>query len=157
MTPFVASKFTGISGRRLFSDAEADPGTSQLMGFIPVTASMPIAGSGSMVNTAVPGFLPLLIVTTSTLTEGQAEKPRKYSPPDFVTTIKFMRSNLFEVAGSSEKSHEPSELKNFYPLWKSELLKETWFTSENVSIFPFFCHLGIIMFSSLAFSLSCFV
>ena len=60
-------------------------------------------------------------------------KPSKYNPPDFISTVRYMRNQLYKVAGTSLLTTEPPEEKGILAFWKTRLLKEPWFTDENVS------------------------
>ena len=60
-------------------------------------------------------------------------KPSKYNPPDFITTVRYMRNQLYKIAGTSLLTTEPPEEKGILAFWKTQLLKEPWFTDENVS------------------------
>ncbi|KAJ7386165.1 hypothetical protein OS493_010558 [Desmophyllum pertusum] len=113
VTPTSSETFVGLSSRRLYTSS-----------------------GSSGVNTAGSEFVRLLprpatITSTPPTTGNVPAKPSKYNPPDFITTVKFMRAKLYEVARSSEDNHEPSELKPFHQLWKNELQKEDWYTDVN--------------------------
>ncbi|KAJ7384120.1 hypothetical protein OS493_023445 [Desmophyllum pertusum] len=110
VTPSSSETFVGLSSRRLYTSS-----------------------GSSGVNTAGYAFVRLLPrpATTPPTTENFPAKPSKYNPPDFVTTVKFMRAKLYEVARSSEDNHEPSELKPFHQIWKNELQKADWYTDTN--------------------------
>ena len=64
--------------------------------------------------------------------------PSKYSPPDFISTVRYMRVKLYSAAGkTSVTSDEPPEEDYVLAKWRSELAKEPWFTSETVSFITF--------------------
>lgn len=66
-------------------------------------------------------------------------KPSKYNPPNFISTVRYMHKKLYKVAGTSMFTTEPSEEKGILAFWKAQLLKEHWFTNENVSALLISC------------------
>lgn len=68
-------------------------------------------------------------------TEVTAKRVSKYSPPDFIPTVIFMRNKLFEIAKrvTGEDQRETPDDKATLAQWNLELTRESWYSNENVS------------------------
>ena len=90
-------------------------------------------------------FVPIQPAVTRTTEEASRvlsnvkRKPSKYNPPNFISTVRYMREKLYKVAGTSMFTTEPPEEKGILAFWKTQLLKEHSFTNENVSALLISC------------------
>lgn len=90
-------------------------------------------------------FVPIQPAVTRTTEEASRvlsnvkRKPSKYNPPNFISAVRYMCKKLYKVAGTSMFTTEPPEEKGILAFWKAQLLKEHWFTNENVSALLISC------------------
>ena len=138
-TPTNSEKPVGISSHRLFQSGSERSGDFQ-------------PRLGSSIN--IPGFVRIEPKTRALApalpqpaTEESAAKSEvnpapltifqkltsKNSPPDFISTVKFMRDKLYAVSAKCNFTDEPPQGDEFNAVWKEVLKKESWFTDQNVS------------------------